>query len=284
MSALFGPAGQPPEFYEMGYKASVDMPKWLRETGLDAYEYQCGHGVAIKEAGANALKQAAKENHIILSLHAPYYINPATPDPEKRERALSHVEKSILAAQAMGAGRIVIHTGALLKQTRQEALFRAQDFFHDALSLLDKHHINDIYLCPETMGKINQLGTFSEVMYLCQKEERLLPAIDFGHINARTQGSLVIKEDYDHLLLEMEQTIGLERSRIFHAHFSHIEYTAGGEKRHLTFADTTYGPFFEPLCQAIVCRDWSPTIICESDGTQGIDARTMKKQYKEAIK
>lgn len=283
MSALFGPAGNPPEFYEQGFQSSFVMPKWLKEQGLNAYEYQCGHGVTISESSAAQLKEAADFYAVSLSLHAPYYINPATPETEKKIRALAHVEKAIVAAQWMGAKRVVIHTGALLKQSRTEALDRAQLFFKEALALLDAHHITDMYLCPETMGKINQLGTFSEVMQLCKMDDRLLPAIDFGHINAREQGSLITRYDYETLLDEMEKEIGKEKSRIFHAHFSHIEYTKGGEKRHLTFADKLFGPFFEPLCEALVTRGLSPTIICESAGTQAIDARTMQKLYKDMM-
>ena len=40
-----------------------------------------------------------------------------------------------------------------------------------------------IALCPETMGKINQLGSLEEVMTLCRVDERILPTIDFGHLN-----------------------------------------------------------------------------------------------------
>ena len=126
-------------------------------------------------------------------------------------------------------------------------------------------------------------GTLEEVMELCKLDDRLLPCIDFGHLNARTLGSIRGAEDYEHILLTMKNEIGEQRMKCFHSHFSQIEYTEnGGEKRHLTFADTTYGPYFAPLAEVLVKYDSQPTIICESAGTQAEDAATMRDLYNQA--
>lgn len=120
-------------------------------------------------------------------------------------------------------------------------------------------------------------------MELCRLDDRLLPCIDFGHLNARTLGSIRGAEDYEHILLTMKNEIGEQRMKCFHSHFSQIEYTEnGGEKRHLTFADTTYGPYFAPLAEVLVKYDSQPTIICESAGTQAEDAATMRDLYNQA--
>ena len=129
------------------------------------------------------------------------------------------------------------------------------------------------------MGKINQLGTLSEVMELCGVDERFLPCVDFGHLNAREQGLFYTEADYERVLATMEDALGRERASRFHAHFSKIEYTAGGEKRHLTFEDSVYGPEFAPLAAVLAKRGASPTIICESAGTQSRDALVMKKLF-----
>ena len=63
-----------------------------------------------------------------------------------------------------------------------------------------------------------------------------------------------------------------------------IEYTDKGEKRHLTFEDTVYGPPYEPLMEAIYRDGYSPRIICESAGTQAEDAFTMKSYYTKLIR
>ena len=134
-------------------------------------------------------------------------------------------------------------------------------------------------LCPETMGKVGQLGTLDEVLALCGVDKRITPCIDFGHLNARDQGSIKTKQDYAAILDRMGEVLGDERASRFHVHFSKIEYTTGGEKQHLTFADTVYGPDFEPLLELCYERGLSPVIICESAGTQAEDAATMKRYY-----
>ena len=123
------------------------------------------------------------------------------------------------------------------------------------------------------MGKINQLGTLEEVLELCSIDERLIPAIDFGHLNARTMGTLKTSKDFEKILEATENKIGYDRMKIFHSHFSKIEYTDGGEKKHLTFEDTKFGPDFEPLAEIICKKKLTPTIICESAGTMAIDAK-----------
>lgn len=136
-------------------------------------------------------------------------------------------------------------------------------------------------LCPETMGKINQLGDLDEVLELCGLDERLLPCVDFGHLYARSLGADEGKEAFTRILDKMQNQLGIARASQFHSHFSKIEFTpSGGEKRHRTFSDSGgYGPGFEPLMEELAKRDWSPTIICESAGTQAEDVLMMKQYY-----
>ena len=280
MSAIFGAAGNGDLFYAQGFKASEQMPKWLKDFGLDAYEYQCGNGVRIGESTALKIKNAALENGIIMSVHSPYYINLATPDEEKRANSINYIMQSAQAAVWLGADRVVVHSGAIGKMRREEALEYAKLTLTKAQSELDNSGFSDVRLCIETMGKINQRGDLNEVMELCKLEERFLPTIDFGHLNARTIGGIKSIDDYAVILDTIENELGNDRVKVFHSHFSKIEYTQkGGEKKHLTFEDEIYGPEFEPLAELLVKRGLSPHIICESAGTQPEDALTMKKIY-----
>ena len=139
-----------------------------------------------------------------------------------------------------------------------------------------------VTLCPETMGKINQLGDLDEVLELCQIDGRLLPCIDFGHLYARSLGADDGAEVFARMLDKVASALGEERASRFHSHFSRIEFTPrGGEKCHRTFADHGgFGPDWEPLAAEIARRGWTPTFICESAGTQAEDARTMKDIYR----
>ena len=131
------------------------------------------------------------------------------------------------------------------------------------------------------MGKVNQLGDLDEVLELCSLDDSFLPCIDFGHLNARTFGEIKSIEDYERILDAIENRLGADRLKVFHSHFSKIEYTVpGGEKRHLTFADNAgFGPDYEPLMELVAKKQLSPIFICESAGTQDEDALTMKKCY-----
>lgn len=279
MSAKFGPAGNSQSFKDMGYKHSLEIPQYILKMGLDCYEYQCGRGVNIGTQKAAELGSAAKSAGISLSLHAPYFISMSSVDPEKRDNSIGYILKSAEAVKAMGGNRIVVHTGSCAKISREQALDLAKDTMKKAVKALDEQGLSDIHICPETMGKVNQLGNLQEVMELCLIDERLIPCIDFGHLNARDMGYFKSLEDYKTVFETIKDKLGTERLKTFHSHFSKIEYTLGGEKRHLTFDDTVFGPDFEPVMELTFKYGCSPVFICESAGTQAEDAKTMKDYY-----
>ena len=279
--AIFGVAGNSDSFYASGNKASEQMPEWLAEFGLDAYEYQCGNGVRCGKATAEKIAENAEKFGIVMSVHSPYYINLATNDEQKRLGSINYIMQSAQLVKYLGGERVVVHCGALCGMERAEALEYAKKTLILAREKMAENGLEDVRLCIETMGKINQLGDVGEVLELCRLDDSFLPCIDFGHINARTLGGLKTLSDFEAIFDEIKNVLGTERERIFHSHFSKIEYTNGGEKRHLTFEDTVYGPEFEPVAEIIAKRQLCPTIICESSGTQAEDALTMKKIYKK---
>lgn len=280
----FGPAGNSESFAVLGYKNSLQVPEYIVKMGLDCYEYQCGRGVNIGEEKAKELGLKAKEAGISLSLHAPYYISMSSVEEEKRLNSINYILASAKAVNAMGGDRIVVHTGSCGKITREHALELALDTMKKALDALDNEGLSYIHICPETMGKVNQLGTLNEVLELCRLDERLIPCIDFGHLNARDLGVLKTTADFENIFTSIKNALGTDRLKCFHSHFSKIEYTTGGEKRHLTFADTVFGPKYEPVMELTYKYGCDPTFICESAGTQAEDAKTMKDYYSSLIK
>ena len=281
MSIAFGPAGNSDSFSAAGYKSSKDAPEFLCGMGLNAYEYQCGNGVTVKEQGARSIGENAKRFGVRLSIHAPYYISMSGEAETKRLGSLRYFLQCGEAARWMGAGRVVFHPGGLGKSSREEALARSKDTLLYVIREMDAAGFGDIALCPEVMGKINQVGTLEEVLEMCLLDERLIPCVDFGHLNARTYGSLSSKEDFARVLDILENALGYERASRFHVHFSKIQYGKGGELRHLTFEDREFGPDFEPLAELFSERGYEPTVICESSGTQAEDAAEMMRIYEE---
>ena len=168
-----------------------------------------------------------------------------------------------------------------MKRTRRQAQDIALKSLREVITACDDAGYGHIALCPETMGKINQLGDLDEVLELCTLDERLVPCIDFGHLYARSLGVDDGAEAFHRMLDRVEEILGEERGSRFHSHFSHIQFTPnGGEKCHRTFADDDgYGPDWAPLAAEIARRGWAPTFICESAGTQAEDAGEMKRIY-----
>ena len=282
MSTLFGPSGNSKAFYDAGLKHTYQAPKWVSEMGLDAYEYSAGNGVTGSLETFAKIGAEAKKYNIAMSFHTPYFISLSGADPEKRLKSLSYIGQSLDAAEALGAYTIVIHMGGAAKMTREEGIALTKDTIYKALEAFPDTKIR---FGLETMGKLGQLGTLEEVLDVCSLDKRLCPVVDFGHLNARNIGNYFVSEDdYRRVFDAIGKTLGYEYADTLHCHFSKIEYTDKGEKRHLTLEDSVYGPNFEPLMNALAKDGYSPRIICESDGTQAQDALIMKKYYMSQIK
>ena len=276
-TAVFGPGGNSESFYDVGYKATTQAPEFLAKIGLGAYEFEAGNGLRATAATLKAIGAEAKKHGIEMSLHTPYFISLSGIEEEKRLKSITYIKDSLAAAEHLGADTIVIHTGSASKITRREAVELAKDTLYRTLQEVGD---TPIHLGLETMGKVNQLGTLEEVIELCEMDPHLYPVVDFGHMNAREQGGLFPDADsYRRVFHRIAEALGDEKARYMHCHFSKIEYTGAGEKKHLTFADGVYGPVFEPLAEAMAKDDLCPRIICESDGTQAEDALYMQNAY-----
>ena len=275
-TALFGPGGNSESFYADGFKSTLDAPAWLVTRGLDAYEYQAGNGLTASDATLSRIGEAAATHGIKMSLHTPYYISLSGVDPEKRLKSVDYIKKSLHAARLLGADTIVIHSGSAAKISRGEAMSLARDTLE---RVIEEVGDVDVRLGLETMGKLNQLGTLDEVIELCKTHPKYHPVVDFGHLNARENGFFTDADSYRRVFDAIGSALGTEYAKTLHCHFSKIEYTSAGEKKHLTFADEIYGPRFEPLIEAIVRESLAPRIICESAGTMAEDALEMKTYY-----
>lgn len=275
---VFGPGGNSESFYAAGKKHTADAPAWLRSIGLDAYEYQGGNGITASPGTLLDIGRAAAEAGILMSVHSPYYISLSGTDPEKRLKSLDYIRQSLDAAAALGADIIVIHAGSAAKIERREAMRLAADTLCRALAAFPD---NGIAFGIETMGKTNQLGTLDEVIELCRIDKRLAPVVDFGHINASAHGEAFhTAGDFSAVFEKIAAALGDDAARYLHCHFSRIEWTAGGEKKHLRFDDPSdFGPDYRLLMEA-VCKDGlCPRIICESAGTMAEDSLTMKNYF-----
>lgn len=283
MQPLFGPSGNSENFY-LEHKETLQAPKYVREYGLDAYEYSFGRGYMMSSATAQKIGEEFKKEGIKLSLHAPYYINFANPDPELFSKTCGYITTGIKFLRAFGADRLIFHPASQGKEDRKIAFNLAKErIINLANSLESEGLLNGVWLCPETMGKQMQIGTVDEVLEICQGNKHIIPTFDFGHINALGGGCLKTKADYLEILNKSIEKIGFEKTANCHIHFSKIQFGTKGEIRHLNFDDQIYGPEFAPLAEAIIELNLHPRIISESAGQMDKDALEMKNIYQKLL-
>ncbi len=277
----FGPSGNSELFYAQGFKSSLDAPKWLKNRNLEAYEYSFSRGFTVSEFVAKELGEKCKENNIELSVHAPYYINLANPDDDFIEKSYNYIFTSIKFLKLMGGHRCVFHPGTCGKLSREDSFNLLKKRMKELVNRIEKSGLDmsDILLCPETMGKSAQLGTYEEIAEICTYADYLVPTLDFGHINSLSQGKLKTEKDFEEIIKFLIDKIGKDKVKKIHIHFSKIMYGDKGEIKHLTLEDDIYGPEFEPLAKVLKKYEIEPVIICESRGCQAEDANKLKNIY-----
>jgi deoxyribonuclease-4 len=234
-----GPAGSNGRGYLKGIEEVARL-------GLDCMEVEFVYGVRLKPELAEALGALADQHGIMLSVHAPYYINLAAYEEAKIVASRQRILDSCHRAHLMGARQVVFHAGFYQKRTPRETydLIRTQIV---GLQKQIRRAAWKVDLCPEITGKPSQFGSVAELRALMQDTGCGL-TVDFAHLYARQQGVI----DYEALMPHLPDS--------FHAHFSGIEFTAKGEKRHIRMRPA----YFRPLLDALVRHRKQVTIICET--------------------
>ncbi len=275
----FGPSGNSQSFFDEGHTHTEEAARYVKERGLDCFEYSFGRGIMLGESKAISIGEAFREQGVEISVHAPYFINFANPDDEMAAKSYNYVLGSAKALKLMGGNRVVFHPASQGKDTRETAVSRTVERLKVLRDYIYLNDMQNLLFCPETMGKTAQIGTVEEIVTFCKIDPVYTPCVDFGHVNARGQGCLKTADDYRRLLEYMIAELGVERMKHFHVHFSKIMYGAKGEIKHLTFADEVYGPEFAPLAQVLRELKLEPYVVSEGDGTQAEEAAEMKRIY-----
>jgi len=279
----FGPAGVPPGFKAL--KATLmDVPRLLREEGLDAFEYQAvrwGVKPQIRRDDAEKFGLKAKETDVLLSLHASYFIN-LCGDKETVEASKARLVACATAAQWMQVQTVVFHPGFYGKKTPKEAFANCLEALKDVVERLKSLGIGNVKLGPETMGKLTQLGSLEEVLALCEKVEQTQPVIDWAHLHAREKGLFKTVEDFRRVVETIEKRLGTETVKNMHCHFTKVEFTEKGEKCHHTLDEAEYGPDFALLAKVIAEFKLTPVIISESP-VLDVDAIKMRNILRKEL-
>jgi len=272
MGARFGTAGNPTFMRDKGRPA--DAVKALAGLGLTAYEYEAVRGIRISEQACDEVKREAQRFDVKVSLHAPYYVNLASDDDVVWRASLERIRSSLRAAYRMGASPVVVHVG-YYGTNPDHALERIEA----AIGLLAKENLGP-KLGIETMGRLSQVGTLEEVISLCQRFPSFAePVIDWGHLEARTQGAMRTTDQVLSVLQTVWDKLGRTALDCLHSHYSKMEFSKSGEVKHHDMSEPAFYPDFDEVARAFVLmRASSPTFIAETSALEQ-DALKMKDIY-----
>ena len=261
----FGPAGVPPTFIEL--KASLaDVPRLLRQEGLDAFEYEAiywGGEPQISQEHAEQLRSSARENDVWLSMHGSYFMN-FCGDKGIVEASKKRLIACATAAEWIGAHVVVFHTGYYGKRSSDEAFRTCVAILRETVETMRTLGITNVKLGPEVSGKSAQFGSLDEILGLCETVEQTELVIDWAHLHARDKGRFKTVEDFRKVAETVENRLGVEAARDMHCHFTKIEFTEKGERRHHVLGEIEYGPDFAMLAKVIAEFKLRPVIISES--------------------
>jgi deoxyribonuclease-4 len=272
----FGPAGVPPTFRLMNAGLS-DIPGLLRQEGLDAFEYEAIHWGTkpqIKKEDAERLGVMAKENDVWLSMHGSYFIN-LLGEKSIVEASKKRLIASAIAAEWMKAHVVVFHPGFYGKKSHAEAFKNCVEIMKEVVADVRGLGIKNVRFGAESMGKPSQFGSLDDVLGLCEAVEQNQLVIDWSHLHARDRGRFRTVEDFRKVVADVEKRLGKETAKNMHCHFTKIEFSGKGERRHHTLDAVGYGPDFEMLAMVIAEFGLKPVIISESP-LLDIDALKMR--------
>jgi len=280
----FGPAGIPIAFKTL-IKRVADVPRLLRNEGLDAFEYQAvrwGTKPQMKKEEAEKLGLEAKANDIWLSVHASYFIN-FCGTKSIVEASKQRLIACATAAKWMSAHVVVFHPGFYGGNEPEKAFRNCSNIIKEVIAAMETLGLEDVKIGPETMGRVSQFGSLDDVLRLCKEIEELQLVIDWGHLHSRDEGCLRSVQDFRSVVEHVEDVLGVEAARNMHCHFTKVEFSATGERRHHTMEETAYGPEFEMFAKVIAEFKLNPVVISESP-VQEVDAIKMRDLVKNELK
>jgi len=281
----FGPAGMPLGFKVL--KRTVDeMPMYLRAKGLDAFEYQMvrwGPVPQIRREMAERLGKNAVENDVWLTAHGSYFVNLTSGQREVLEASKKRLLACVAGADWMGAHIVVFHPGSYAGRPPREVFRTCEKAMMEVVESMRSLGITGVHLAPETMGKGSQFGSLDEVLMLCERVELTEPNVDWAHLHARDRGCFKTVDDMRKVMDEIERRLGTEALKNLHCHFSCIEFTDKGERRHHNLDSVEYGPEFRFLARLVAERSLKPVITCETPNLD-LDAQKLRDMVMGELK
>jgi deoxyribonuclease IV len=258
----FGPARVPSR---ESPEAAIQL---LLEHGYSACEIDFEGKFWMDYPWAERFGELARENSIVLSVHAPIagFVGHAERG-KKLNMAIGMLDHSAGIALAAGAELVVFHPGFLLERERAQALDDVVEQAGELRERLEKKG-RDVPFGVEVMGRVRELGTIDDVLELASRVSWIRPVLDFAHMHATSDGAFTEVEAFASVLERADHVI--EPGAPFHVHFSDIAYANRNETKHLSYGEGTLRA--EPLGEALVRFDRPATVISESPNEESHQA------------
>jgi deoxyribonuclease-4 len=233
----------------------------LRELNLGAFELGWVRSVRVGEKTCAAIKATGEEEDVLLSVHAPYFINLNADEdewPKSRKRLMDAAHFGNLA----GATEIIFHPGSYFKKPPAEVLPKVIKRLQGCLDEL-RANGNQATIRPETMGKSAMLGSLEDTLEISKAIDGVQPCLDFAHLHARPgDGSVNSYDEWSRVLETYGEALGGQSLKQLSCHLSGIEYTEKGEKNHLPIEESDFD--LKALFKALKDFDCQGRILCES--------------------
>lgn len=264
----FVTAGMPLATGNKGYKRALEL---LKELNLDGLELEFVHGVRISDEN----KDIVKASNLAKTIHAPFYINLNSKEPEKVEASAQRIIETARVADYINGYSITYHAGFYLgmdKDVVYNNIFKQTEFI---IKTLEEEN-NKIWIRPETTGKATQWGDLDEIISLSKEFEQVLPCVDFSHLHARYNGEYNTYDEFASVFEKIGNELGEKALENFHAHIAGIAYSAKGEKHHLNLEESDFN--YKDLLKAFKAFDVKGVIVCESPNIE-TDCKILKEYY-----
>lgn len=271
---LFGPAGVP---ISAPASTTIGAVPFVKKLGLGCMELEFVRGVRMTHETASLVKEKADEHGVVLTAHAPYYINLNSQEKAKIEASIKRILDTARVASVAGGYSITFHAAFYMGVDKVKVYNIVKTQMNKIIRTLQKEDIK-LWIRPETTGKQSQFGDVDELINLSTELEQVMPCVDFAHLHARSNGKINTYKEFCEVLNKIEKSLGRQGLNNMHIHMSGINYGEKGERNHLVLKESDMN--YKDLMKALKDYKCKGVVISESPNIEA-DALLMKKFYEQ---
>ena len=269
---LFAPAGIP---ISTPRRDTANGIRQVKKLGLGAMELEFVQSVNISKEKAPEIRKVAEEENIVLTCHAPYFINLNAVEPQKRGASRSRILQAAKILDACGGYSVCFHPGFYLGMEPQKVFENVKSEMKKIVDEVKQLGLK-VWIRPETTGKPTQFGSIEELVDLSAEFDNVLPVVDFSHLHARTNGKFNSKEEFEYVMQLIEKKLGKSAVQNMHIHLSGIAYSEKGEKNHLVLKDSDMN--YLAVLEVLKGFNARGVVVCESPNIEE-DALLLQKTF-----